>query len=227
VNDETVRAGAEATKEVAATTGKALDLAGKLSSYFDGMMRELGGIAEDNMKLRRYKNRLKLFAKAEEFMRDKGLDGPTREIPPKFALPLVTYATLEEDEGLQDIWARLLANAADASTPVELRTAYIDMLKDLTAFDVKILSMLAKLSVSDLPQPHPPSIETWDLPKDARVQTTLSGEAGLLAPEVSTSLSNLARAGCISPTYGYGGMPLLTLVSITPLGIGLYRACAG
>ena len=53
MNDETVRAGAEATKEVAATTGKALDLAGKLSSYFDGMMRELGGIAEDNMKLRR------------------------------------------------------------------------------------------------------------------------------------------------------------------------------
>lgn len=38
MNEETVRAGEEATKEVAATTGKALDLAGKLSSYFDGML---------------------------------------------------------------------------------------------------------------------------------------------------------------------------------------------
>jgi hypothetical protein len=137
----------------------------------------------------------------------------------------VTYATLEEDEELQDVWARLLANAADASTLIELRTAYIDILKELTAFDVKILSMLAKLSFSDLPQPYPPLIETWDLPKDARVHSTLSGQAGMLLPEVSTSLSNLARAGCIAPSYGFDGIPMYTVVAVTPLGMGLYRAC--
>lgn len=85
------------------------------------------------MKFRRWENHLKLYDRAEKLLRERGLDGPSREVPAKFALPLVTYATLEEDEELQDIWAQMLANAPDASSNIELRTAYIDILKDLTA----------------------------------------------------------------------------------------------
>ena len=139
---------------------------------------------------------------------------------------LALAISLEEDDELQDKWAMLLANAADASTPIELRTAYIEMLKDLTAFDVKILSMLAKLSMSDLLQIHLPLILTWELPKNASVNTTVSQQSAPVSPEVEESLSNLARAGCIAPTYGFGGMPMYHLVAVTPMGLALYRACS-
>lgn len=226
MDEETVRAGAEAAKEIAVTGGKAIDLLGSLKQYIDGVLRERGGIAEDNMRFRRFENWLKLCGKAQKLLSERGLEGVTREIPPKFALPLVTYGSLEDDEELQNTWAMLLANAADASTPIELRTAYVDMLKDLTAFDVKILSMLAKLSMSDLPQEYPPLIDTWELPKDASQHTNMSPKPERLSAEVGESLSNLARAGCIAPTYGFGGVPMYSQVAVTPMGLGLYRACS-
>jgi Abortive infection alpha len=225
MNEETIRAGADATKEVAVTGGKAIDLAGKLTQYLDGTLRAFFGNAEDNMEFRRWENRIKLIDKAAKRLQERGLDGPTREVPVKFALPLLTYATLEEDDELQDIWAQMLANAADASSRVELRTAYIDILKDLTAFDIMNLSQLAKLSMSDLPQEYPPLIHTQKLPDSAEVNTTMKGNPGRPSEEVLLSLSNLNRAGCISPTYGFGGMPLFSQVAVTAIGMGLYRAC--
>jgi hypothetical protein len=226
MDEETIRAGAEATKEVAITGRIIMESAGKLARYFDGMLRERAGIAEDNMKFRRFENRVRLFDKAERILEQRGIDGPTRDVPPKFALPLITYATLEEDEELQDIWANLLANAADGGTPIELRTTYIDVLKDLTASDVKILSMLAKLSISDLPQEFPPGLVTSELPRNAKIQTTLDGKLEQPSDQAKLSLSNLNRSGCIVPTVGFGGMPNLALVYVTPLGTALYRACS-
>lgn len=225
MSEETVQAVSNAVGEGSKALGKIIDAGGKLAQYFDAMLRERGGIAEDNMKLRRLANRLKLYDKAEKLLRERGLDGPTREVPVKFALPLVTYATLEEDEELQDIWAQMLANAVDASSKVELRTTYIDILKDLTTSDAQILSKIGKLSDSDLPQEYPPAIETGRLPDHAQVHMESKAPLDNPSEDVQLSLSNLSRAGCIAETVGYGGMSVFTLVYITPVGLGLYRAC--
>ncbi|MBW4039213.1 MAG: DUF4393 domain-containing protein [Acidobacteria bacterium] len=225
MNEETIRAGADAAKEVAVTSGKLVDLAGKLTQYLDGTLEEYFGIAEDNMKFRRWQNRVKVTGKAEKFLREQGIDGFTRKVPVKFSLPLLTYATLEEDEELQDIWAQMLANAADASSRMELRTAYIEILKDLTTTDVQILAKIGKLSDSDLPFRSPPIIETASLPDHAQVRTTSETPLGEPSDDVKISLSNLSRAGCIGEAVGFGGMSLLGLVYITPLGLGLYRSC--
>jgi hypothetical protein len=61
----------------------------------------------------------------------RGLAAPTRPLPPNFVLPLLTAAVVEEDDELQDTWARLLANAGDAATEMELRTAYVEILKGM------------------------------------------------------------------------------------------------
>jgi Abortive infection alpha len=49
------------------------------------------------------------------------------------AVPLLAAAILEEDDELRDAWARLLVNAADAATEMELRTAYVEILNDLAS----------------------------------------------------------------------------------------------
>ena len=221
-----IEAVADATKATMETLGKAIDIVAGYSKILEGPFRSFVGIYDDRIQYRRWKNQYLMLAEAQEVMQQKRIDSFTRDIPLKFGVKLLEYASLEEGEELRRIWARLLVNAGDASSPMgDLRTTYVEMLKDLNAFDVKVFSTIAKLSMSDLPQPHPPLIETWHLPKDARVHTTLSGEPQLASVEVAESLGNLARAGCIAPTYGFGGMPMYNLVAVTPLGIGLYRAC--
>lgn len=225
MSEETVQAVSNAAKEIAATGGKAIDFTSKLAGYFDGMLRELGNAAENTMAGFRLRNWIKVRNKTIKLLEENGFELSERKLPPKFALPFVTYATLEEDEELQDIWAQMLANAVGTSSDIELRTSYIDILKDLTAFDIKNLSPLAKLSMSDFPQEFPPLIHTEKLPDSAEVSTTMSEPPKRPTDEVLLSLSNLSRAGCISPTFGFGGMPLYSQVCVTALGMGLYRAC--
>jgi hypothetical protein len=79
-------------------------------------------------------------------MAERGLEAPSRPIPFSFSVPLIEHASLEADEELQDIWARMLANAADAESGTQPRTAFIGMLKDMTAFDVARLAQIAKIT---------------------------------------------------------------------------------
>lgn len=225
VDNQTLQTGAEATKEIAKTGGKAIELLGTFAHYFDGYLKQRTGIAEDNEAFKRWKNRLKICEEAQRELGKRGLSGVAREIPMKFALPFMAYASLEEDEELQSMWARLLANAADSSSQVQPRTTYIDILRNLTSLDVKLLGMIAQLSASDLPRQFPPLIETWKMPDHAEIRISSSEEPEFLRPDVSFALANLVREGCISPSNGWGGLPIYTAVAITPLGTELYRAC--
>lgn len=226
MDESTINTGLEAWRETASTTGKIVEQFGKLASYFEGMLNARAGQAEDNAQFRRWKNRLKLYDKAQKILAERNIETPTRNVPLSFAAPLLSYGSLQEDDELQNRWAQLLANAADASSGVELRTTYVDILKDLSAVDVTILAIIAKLSHSDFPQIPSTAIETGELPSYARVHVDLQSVLSSPSVEVTLSLSNLVRLGCISPSVGYGGgAQNFDLVYVTPLGMGLYRAC--
>jgi hypothetical protein len=222
---ETLKTSFEAVRESASMTNNLINKIGKVGSCFEGMLREIGGQAEGNAKFRRWENQQKLIDKAQHILAARGIEAPTRDVPLNMALPLLGYASLEENDELQDLWARLLANAADASSGVEPRTTYVEMLKGLSTFDVRIFEMLARLSHSDFPQAIPLGIETAELPLNARVRTTESVEFNQPTEHVKLSLSNLEHLGCIAVTVGFGGMSNFALVYVTPLGMGLYRAC--
>jgi Abortive infection alpha len=220
MHEETIRAGAGAVKEVAA-------LGNRLAGYFEGPILQFSGALEDTVSAWRLKRVIKLRDDVQNILQERGLEFPSRDVPPKFALPLLNYASLEEDDELQARWARLLANAADASIKMDLRTAYVEILKELTALDVKILDIVVKLSGSDLPPRMTYPIETEELPHNARVHVDGgSRELGFPSPSVMESLSNLNRLGCLIPASGFGGAPAFTVVYATPLGISLYRACS-
>jgi hypothetical protein len=46
-----------------------------------------------------------------------------------------------------------------------------------------------------------------------------------LPKQLGISLANVNRLGCASPSYGFGGMPIFNLMTLTQLGLALYRAC--
>jgi hypothetical protein len=217
---------AEATRAVAETSGKAIDATSDFAKIFKGPVAELIGCVEDKFKYVRWERRQALIAKSEAHMRSKGLSAPSRALPLPFSVPLLTAGILEDDDELQEIWARLLVNAGDASTNMELRTAYVEILRGMSSFDVKNLSLMAQASIDAPEKGYLPIIETWNLPHSVTVHDEHSKDAGSVSNELGISLANLGRLGCLSPGMGWGGVALFNLMTVTHLGRSLYLACS-
>ena len=116
-NEDPISETAKAVQEVAKTTGKAIDagekFGGFISRYIAGSIEQGTGIFEDKLKYMRWERQVRLMQRAEQLLKETGLSQPTRAIPLKLAIPLLEAASLEDDDYLQDLWARLLVNAAN------------------------------------------------------------------------------------------------------------------
>ena len=82
---------------------------------------------EDHLKVVRFERLIRLMDRVRNILVEKGLPGPTRKIPLSIAVPLLESATLEQNDDLQEIWARLLVNGGDASSGIELRRAFVSV----------------------------------------------------------------------------------------------------
>ncbi|WP_263352064.1 DUF4393 domain-containing protein [Acidicapsa acidisoli] len=227
VDQDTIGKVADAAGEIAKTTDTALKLAERFSLFFRGTLDTAGKMIENEVKFIAARRGLRLSDKWERLMDARGLSAPTRPIPPNFALPLLTAAVLEEDDELQDTWTRLLVNAGDAATEMELRSAYVEILRGMSAFDVKNLAVMAGASLSFRGKVDVPILETWNLPKLAIAHNEASGAGEPLSEPVRISINNLNRLGCIaSASSTFGGRPVFAFATMTSLGIALYKACS-
>lgn len=133
--DEVAKEVAKATGEVAKASGKAIDASreagGFLARFIQGPLEQVSGIIEDQLKYFRWKRGHRLLDRANQFLKDRGLTGPTRTVPLKIAVEIMREGSQEENDELQDRWAQLLVNAADADSGVDVRPMYLGTLKDL------------------------------------------------------------------------------------------------
>ena len=216
----------KAVQEVAKTAGQAIDAAreagGFIARFVSGPLEQGIGIFEDRLKYMRWERQVRYMQKAQEFLHAAGLVSPTRPIPLKLAIPLMQGATLEEDDDLQDRWAALLVNAANANFKGEVRRSYITILEQLTSLDAKILDTILALPFE---RTRHGGVATRELPDNAHIME--NNEKDFLPPpdEVVLSLSNLARLGCIRPTMTWGGGDNYGRVNPTILGKAFSDAC--
>jgi hypothetical protein len=152
------------------------------------------------------------------------MPSPTRKIPLNIGVPLLQNAILEEDDDLQDVWARLLVNGGDASSGIELRRAFVSVLAEMSARDVHNLAQIesaAKLNEDSALQ----GVWTYELPERAIPFYHLDPERDRNpSREVAISLSNLGRLGCIIAS-GSQVPATYYLVNFTPFGRALIEAC--
>ncbi len=227
MDQDTLGKMADATGEVAKTANTALRLAGRFGSSFKGALDTTGKMLEREIQFIAARRALKLSDRWEALMSARGLGAPTRMLPPNFVIPLLTSAILEENDELQETWARLLVNAGDAATEMELRTAYVEILKGMSAFDVKNLSVMADASQKFRGKVAIPILETWNLPDHAVAHDEASGAGEPIPDAVGISINNLSRLGCITPASStFGGRPIFAYASVTSLGTALYKACS-
>ena len=140
----------------------------------------------------------------------------------KVAIPMLQAASLEEDDELQDIWARLLVNGADADSGVDVTRSIVSILEDFGTLEAQVLQ-----AIFDVPEELAPmgQVVTQGLPQ-AYFDVTDMGNQQLPPEPVQLALWNLKRLGCIEGTVAWGGPIGLKLANITSLGAALVNACA-
>lgn len=97
---------------------KGLDIAkGFLDKLITPGVEETGLLIQDQVRKWRFNNQVKMLVKAEEICKRQGIS--PKSISLKVVCPLLEYASLEEDEVLQEKWAVLLSNLVDSEQNLE------------------------------------------------------------------------------------------------------------
>ena len=223
---EAVKETAKAAQEIARTAGKAIDASEKfggfISRFISGSFEQGIGIFEDKLKYMRWERQQRLMRRAEDFMASQGLKEPTKPISLKLAIPLLQAASLEEDNHLQDLWAKLLVNAVNISKGLDLKRVYIDILERLTPIEVRILERIYSLPFEETQYS---GILTVNLPEEVSIADDESREEGQPADEVKLALSSLSMLNCLYLPRSVGGGEIFTWVNPTLLGKNFVEAC--
>ena len=224
---EAIKETAKATQEVAKTSAKAIDavtsFGGFISKYIEGSLAQGIGIFEDKLKYMRWERQQRLMLRATEFMRQLDITEPTKAIPLKYAVPLLEGASLEDDDELQDLWAKLLVNAATATGGFELKRVYIDILERITPLEAQILSVIYSLPFEEI---HHNGVLTAKLPQAAEPgNDTRKDDEEEPSDEVKLAIASLASIGCLAPTRTWGGGEAFASINPTVLGKSFVEAC--
>ena len=90
---------------------------------------------------RKANNLIRIMRSAQAKLDEAKLKPEEREaVSLKLGLPFIEKASLEEDPTLQELWANLLANALNPNHSTEIRTIFVDIIQNLSAFDVLVLN---------------------------------------------------------------------------------------
>lgn len=210
---------AKAVQEVAKATGKFVDVvhgAGEfLAPHVDGPLAQVVGIFTDQLKYVRGVRLLRLGKRFEQELLAHGGEAAVRKLPLNFAIDALEQGAIEQDDDLQDIWARLLANAVDATSEVQPRRAYISIIKDLSPLDALILEQIYAIDQGL----HRKAIMTHELPSRASPAFDVDRKT-LHKPteEVQVALANLERLGLIAYGASWGGGEIFELVNHSTAG---------
>lgn len=222
--------GSKAVQEIAKTSGKAIDAGREMGSfiakYIGGSIEQAMGIWEDKLKYRRWENQIRLAEKARAVLKARGLDAPSRTVHLAIAIPLLEEASLADSDELQDRWAMLLANAADANGPT-MRRAYVSILAEMTALDVIIIQKLFDAGLGFIPDDIYDHAVFWTvgLPEQVTLAEKHTKLDGKLTPDVELSLVNLARLGLLDSEAAFSGLSNVQWVALTELGRQFVIAC--
>jgi hypothetical protein len=173
ISDEQAKLGTKALEVLQDFGGFLRDVLGTVPEDLVGI---LGG---DWLKVQRAMNLAEMFAKARARMEAKGITKPQHLVSLSLALPLFRAAADESRTELQDLYARLLAAAADPSRSGAVRRSFIDIVQQMEPIDALVLRELANHS-------H------WS----PNVRDALADRLKIPGDQIEVSLRNLTRLEC-------------------------------
>lgn len=217
-----------------------------LSSVFGETIKTSVGMLQDKLAVVRWERQVRLADRVKEIIEQRHKEGTSVSVPPRLAVPIIEAASLESDDSLQDLWAYLLASAMNSETTQKVRSAFVDIIKQLEPVDVKILefcyrkylekraSRIARLGEKSWYKEKDPTY--FDITKREIAQSlTIGGEDYLNAVDnlirvrllasyvdessVETEVDGSQESYDVSIYHGYDS------VCITSLGVTFVKTC--
>lgn len=121
-----------------------------LGNIINPPMKEIGELLVDKVRFWRFKNQINILNKAKEYLEQNKIN--PKKISLKVLIPLLETGSLEEDEFMQNKWAALLANAVNPDFEEEIKPSFVEILKELTPTEVKLLDKMFEELNKKLPE---------------------------------------------------------------------------
>lgn len=238
----------KAAQEIAKATGQGLEMVKEfgmfVSRFIDSPLEHGFGIIKDKLKFMRWELQIRLMKKANHLIAERGSRMRFRPVPLNVAIPIFEAASLEEDDYLQGLWARLLVNAADAESGIEVKRGLVSILQDFSQMEARLLQkihdappMNSNVSTKEVPgpldvdgrmiaRPMNGDVLTKGLPNEYLEPGEEKEDPGLPPEPVQIGLWNLMRLGCIDSAGTWDSLTGIKRVKITALGEVLVNACS-
>jgi hypothetical protein len=117
---------------------------------------ELGLILRDKVREYRFRRQLRFFTKLKQLCADADIKPKAVNFP--LLMDILDRASMEPDDELQDLWANLLANAADPNYKGLITVTFPDILKHLSKEEAVLLDHMYEFRQS---QPAEVLAEKW------------------------------------------------------------------
>ncbi len=181
-------------------------LGGYLERIFGTVPEDLiGYFGGDRLKVARAENIVRILQRSKELNDDRGVEPEPISI--SIALPLLIAASDESRDDLVELWARLLAAAADPKRSRSFRAMFID-----------IAGKMDPLDAAALKQTHLHRGGLNNISQFGQTITQIQNTLKITADELSVTLGNLVTLGLAAPdVYGQ-------ISKVTPLGREFLRA---
>lgn len=109
-------------------------------SLFGASISTLGESLVENIRKRQLTNEIKILSKVGQILEDEGKK--PGKVPLKVMAPLISQSSLEEDESLQNKWARLIAHILTEEQDTIFHQNCINILNKISSEDAKLLDSL-------------------------------------------------------------------------------------
>jgi len=197
-----------------------------LETLFGPATREIGEYLGDAVRERRIKRQAEFFIKFQKEIDQKGLK--LTAIPDKILFPLIEVVSLEDDDALKEKWLSLMVNAVQGSD-INLYPTFIELLRHLSPYEVKILEAIARKSMKS---------DTFEYSRTMHFEiqfvNTVLEELEILPAKGLVLIDNLIRLNLIEYHVNSSSSGLFAIITahsrptkvrLTNLGIDFFFAC--
>jgi len=223
----------KAIQETAKLGVKGLETADKAGGFIAKVCKEpiseISGLVTDKLRFIRWKRLVQMSDEVNQILEEKGIT-ETKAVPPKLALPILEYSSLEENPNIQYLWNHLLANAMDPQFNDEIRYGFIEMVKNITGLEAKLLNTFYQVLQKDSKLLPLENIFNHTLTKKQLIKAL-----AVSADDYALAANNLMRMQLIGPAILTGSITMgsepvtiykgIDMVTLTPLGVKFVEAC--